>query len=391
MSFPGVKTSRDRFLVDIDLDRLRARVGDYFDATLSHEEIERRYPAAMKTTARFDARPVRDELLKRGGPYEPGFIQYAYRPFDNRWLYWEKDTKLLDEKRSDYRSHVFTENVWLSAAQNLRKSAEDPQACFSTHMSSLHLIERTALMFPAWLRDHGIGSEGPNAFRPNLSPTAQHYLDSLGLAAEDLFHHVLAVLHAPAYRETNAGALRMEWPRIPLPGYPNGGDGSAAETLRQSAAHGRELATLLDPETLVPGVTQAPLRPEIAAIALPGTVNGRNMAGGDFAITAGWGRHGQGEAVMPGQGHAVERTFTRRERTALSDSLPQLGETTFDIHLNANAFCATSLQPSGNTSSAAIKCSRSGSRTASNPSSNGRHAQRKSNSSQKSPAGSRLS
>ena len=30
-SFPGVTTSRDSFLVDIDLDRLRARVADYFN------------------------------------------------------------------------------------------------------------------------------------------------------------------------------------------------------------------------------------------------------------------------------------------------------------------------------------------------------------------------
>ena len=56
VSFPGVKTSRDGFLVDVDLDRLKARVGDYFDTALSHEEIARRYPAAMKTTARFNAR-----------------------------------------------------------------------------------------------------------------------------------------------------------------------------------------------------------------------------------------------------------------------------------------------------------------------------------------------
>ena len=338
VSFPGVKTSRDGFLVDIDLDRLRTRMDDYFDASLSHEEIARRYPATMKTTARFNARAVRDELLKRGGPDESGFIRYAYRPFDNRWLYWEKDTKLLDEKRSDYRPHVFTKNIWLSAAQHLRKSAEEPQACFSTHMSSLHLIERTALMFPAWLRDHGIGGEGPNSRRPNLSPVAQQYLDSLGLATEDLFHHILAVLHDPAYREASAGALRMEWPRIPLPGYPNGGNENAAEALSQSAANGRELAALLAPDTPVPGVTQAPLRPELAAIAVPATANARQMAEADFAITVGWGRHGQGDAVMPGQGHAVERPFTAQERTSLSDSLPQLGKTTYDIHLNTNAF-----------------------------------------------------
>lgn len=37
---------------------------------------------------------------------------------------------------------------------------------------------------------------------------------------EDLFYHALAVLHDPGYQEANAGTLRMEWPRIPLPGWP---------------------------------------------------------------------------------------------------------------------------------------------------------------------------
>ena len=87
VSFPGVKTSRDGFLVDVDLDRLRTRIADYFDESLNHEEIARRYPGALKTTARFDARAVRGALLKRGGPDEAGFIRFAYRPFDNRWLY----------------------------------------------------------------------------------------------------------------------------------------------------------------------------------------------------------------------------------------------------------------------------------------------------------------
>ena len=53
---------------------------------------------------------------------------------------------------------------------------------------------------------------------------------------EDLFHYVLAVLHDPTYREANAGALRMEWPRIPLPGWPDGKAEGAADTLAQSAA-----------------------------------------------------------------------------------------------------------------------------------------------------------
>ena len=40
----------------------------------------------------------------------------------------------------------------------------------------------------------------------------------------------------------------------------------------------------------------------MAAIAVPATTDGRNMSGDDFAVTAGWGHFGTGDAVMPGQG-----------------------------------------------------------------------------------------
>ena len=292
----------------------------------------------MKDTGRFDARTVRDVLLKRGGPSQSGFVRLTYRPFDNRWLYWESATKLLDEKRVDYRPHVFEGNLWLSAAQHLRQGAKEPQTVFTEHFGSHHLIERGSNMFPAWLRDDGIGNDGGSGRRANLSGTAQRYLDRLGAGVDDLFHHVLAILHDPAYRETNAGALRMEWPRIPLPGWPEGNAGKAAEALARSAARGRELARLLDPETPVPGVTQGALRPEIATIAVPATTDGRNMAGDDFALTAGWGHYGSGEAVMPGQGRVVERALTPADRAAMGDTVATLGETTFDIHLNSNAF-----------------------------------------------------
>ena len=76
VSFPGITTSRDGFLVDTDLDRLEVRIADYFNADVSHEEIARRYPAVMKKTGRFDARVVRDVLLARGGPTKAGFVRY---------------------------------------------------------------------------------------------------------------------------------------------------------------------------------------------------------------------------------------------------------------------------------------------------------------------------
>ena len=286
----------------------------------------------MKATARFDPRAVRAALLARGGPNEDGFLRFAYRPFDNRWLYWEADTKLLDEKRADYRPHVFEGSLWLEARE--REAKEDFSRGTLVRRLADNFGNGLSSFFPAWLRDDGEAT----GCRPNLSGAALRYLDRLGLGVEDLFHHVLATLHDPAYRTANAGALRMEWPRIPLPGWPEGGDADAASALARSAARGRELAALLDPDTPVPGVTSGRLRPEIAAIAVPATTDGRNMTGGDFALTAGWGHYGAGDAVMPGQGRIVERAFTPEGKRRHGPRSLRPRQTTFDVYLNDRAF-----------------------------------------------------
>ncbi len=309
VSFPGVKTSRDSLLIDISLDRLKARVKDYFSST----------------------------AVERSEPDEKGFIPYAYRPFDTRWLYWEASGGLLDRPRPDYKQHVFHENIWLEARQ--REAQEDfTRGTFCRQLAD-NFGNGLSTFFPVWLREEGLALDGGGEQRrPNLSDAAQRYLDRLGLGVEDLFHHALTVLHDPFYRKANAGALRMEWPRIPLPGWPDGDAPGAAEELAASAARGRELAALLDSETPVAGVTTGALRREMTAIAVPTTTDGGNMTADDFSLTVGWGHFGQGEAVMPGQGRVVEREYTSQEHAALGEAAQTLGATTFDVYLNDRAY-----------------------------------------------------
>ena len=62
------------------------------------------------------------------------------------------------------------------------------------------------------------------------------------------------------------------------------------------------------------------------------------MAGEDFAVTAGWGHGGQGDAVMPGQGRVNERSYTAEEKAAFGPATTILGDTTFDVYLNSKAY-----------------------------------------------------
>jgi hypothetical protein len=70
----------------------------------------------MERTARFDAINTRRTLQEKGFR-QWQVMRYAYRPFDVRWLYWEPETKLLDEKRSDYIGQALFPSPCLAAQQ----------------------------------------------------------------------------------------------------------------------------------------------------------------------------------------------------------------------------------------------------------------------------------
>ncbi|HAP41326.1 MAG TPA: hypothetical protein DCQ94_16450, partial [Nitrospira sp.] len=94
----GFLTNRDEALVSIDREPLAERMKTYFDKSVSDREISRRAPALMRDTGRFEAKATRDYLLTKG--FESGeIVRLNYRPFDVRWLYWQPETKLVEERR----------------------------------------------------------------------------------------------------------------------------------------------------------------------------------------------------------------------------------------------------------------------------------------------------
>lgn len=143
----------------------------------------------------------------------------------------------------------------------------------SPYLSSLHVIERGANMFPLYLKAAQNQSlfdlHTSNEPQQNLSEAARKYLAALGANEHDLFYHIIALLHAPDFRAENAGALRQDWPRSPLP--------ATLEALQASAALGQQSAALLDPETPVPGVTAGNIRTENRTIGAVTRVGGGSI------------------------------------------------------------------------------------------------------------------
>lgn len=344
-SYPGIKTSRDFLLIDIDRAVLEERMLKYHDPSITAAAFEELVPGALTDGYMYPALQVRSELVRR--KYRPWQIRkYTYRPFDQRWIYWEPSTDLLRRKVEDFTAQLTSHNTWLEARQ--RESGE----VFSRGSIAGGLADNVGngyssftplrvLSGPSLLAPHG-------RLQENLSGEAADFLNELEAdykQPSDLFFHGLAIIHTPRYREENAGALLNDWPRIPLP--------ARRELLTHSASLGRRLAELLDPES---ELQLAGAWSFLARLSLPpelpeGTPDRDQKNAGRLAVTAGWGGRGQGETVMPRRGDARAREWTATERERIAglavaegltaeQTLELLGERCVDVYLNGDAYWA---------------------------------------------------
>ena len=282
----------------------------------------------MDTAGGFDPVRTRKELFNKGY-HAAAIMHFCYRPFDYRWIYWEPESKLLDRPRPEYVSHLVANNLWIEARQKQTMDAFDRgyvvRSLADNFGNGLSNFFPLTLYHPGdLLTDAGL--------RPNLSDEAQAYLLSINATHDDLFHHAIAILHSPAYRSENQGALRQDWPRIPLP--------KLAAALKASNPLGREVAALLDIQHKVKGVTEAPFRKELQSIAVIERFDKApiNPDEGDLELTAGWGHAGLGNATMPGKGKTVRREYSPAEQHAISDATTILGQGTIDVYLNDRVY-----------------------------------------------------
>ncbi len=337
-SFPGVKTSRDDFVVAIDREELVKRLERYFDSSVAEVDLFPQIGSAGVMSSGFDPRAVREELLC--GEFKPeNIVRYLYRPMDERWLYWETKSKLLDRPRGDYKKQMFDGNVFIAAAQNIRKGFDPPIA--TSTACSLHIIERGANLFPLYLCDEASGLLVEGETRLNLSTEAQSYCTESGVDPETILDHAQAVFASPAYAIENSGALMQDWPRLPL---------ADAPTMSASSALGARVVALLNPSARVTDGTSSGLRVELLRLGvLAATDKAQLDPATDLSVTARWSIAGKGGICMPAAGRLTERTYTDDERATVADgagslglpaeqAIALLGETCFDIYLNDVAY-----------------------------------------------------
>jgi len=294
-SFKGVQPGRGRALVDFDLAPLERRMRSYFDPLVSDADLAELCPDLMTDEARYDASKLRRELLAKKQAFKTdNVLQCAWQPFDTRFMYWQPVGKLLNEKRAEFREQGWPGNLFLACTQKPRHE-DFPIPVVVEHIGSYYFFDPYATFFPMRRRHESLIGEsiGPGLDEKWLERLCEahgvkaHTKDGHGWTDaamahnDDVFFHCAAALAAPAYADQHHDALRVDWPRVPVP--------TAAKVLRTSAALGRIVADLLIPGKPVEGVTSGKIRHDLRTLAVPFKVGGGQIdPDTDLLVDCGW-------------------------------------------------------------------------------------------------------
>ena len=253
-------TARDRVVIDSDRGPLLDRAREFRDSIDSDEELCRRLGIPLKKGWSV---PNARMLIKGVSDLDAEIKPVLYRPFDQRLIFYHDSLVWRTVKK--IMGHMLAgRNVGMCvgrAGQVIGADDWDIVVACSAPVD-FNLFRRGGnCLFPLYLYP-GVGTrtgellfipwpKGKDGRRPNLDPV---FVDRLARASdlrfvpdgrgdlhatfgpEDLLAYIYAVFHSPGYRDRYGEHLKLDFPRVPLPGR--------AKLGRELMKAGRELLSL---------------------------------------------------------------------------------------------------------------------------------------------------
>jgi len=221
----GVVTARDALTIHEKKDALWKRVQDF--ARLKPEDARQEY--GLKDVQDWSVARAQKDLNR--DPSRDKLTRIAYRPFDTRWTYYTgKSRGFICRPRVEVMRHMLAgENVALGLCKQFRTGKDYVHTlCTDLVMDSTFVSNRTSeigSLFPLYLYP---GTEDlDRTRRENIHPKFGIKLQRMAKSSKrgkpdavQMFDYIYGVLHCPAYRNTFAEFLKIDFPRIPWPTKP---------------------------------------------------------------------------------------------------------------------------------------------------------------------------
>lgn len=219
----GIVTARDSLTVDFDREVLWSRINDFKNEDA--ETLRKKYSLG-KDVRDWRVQWAKDDVSNNF--QKENLVPIAYRPFDKRWTFYTGNSRGFHcYPRRDTTSNMLAGNLLISLTRTIegaRKFAD-------------------ILAFNAPITHHSLSIKEVNSFYPlylypdpdALDQTRRINMDpKIRKAIEDeaehpthgrpdevaIFDYIYGVLHCPAYRETYAEFLKIDFPRVPYPSSP---------------------------------------------------------------------------------------------------------------------------------------------------------------------------
>lgn len=278
----GIVTSRDGFVIDEKAKTIASRINDFFN--FSKEELVLKYGLKENSSWKID------DVKLKAKSFDEKFIKpIFYRPFDNRYVYFNDN--FIERSRIETMKHlVGKKNIALVIA---RQCADDWKYIFCTKNINDFNLTGTAgrygsgntfplYLYPETEQSNLQGFQNLEGFNkdekyteriPNLNmeivekiaekinhlfvPDSYILVDLMppydgALYPEDILDYIYAVLHSPIYREKYKEFLKIDFPRVPYP--------KDAESFWKLVELGREIREihLLESPVVEQYITQYP-------------------------------------------------------------------------------------------------------------------------------------
>lgn len=222
----GIKFRKDRLLVLSNYSRADAVQMANDVTTMAKAALLKKYNFSETNDWQLD-----EQRSRFSGHNETDFIKIIYRPLDWRWTYYPLDKihhiiPRGDSRRGLMQHMIGRENLALISGRQNKSGAinhffvSDCPSEMKTGESTIQSYHFPLYLYPA---KEDLHQERRVNFDRKIFKRIQSLgKDDIHQVPDELqvFDYIYAVLYCPAYRETYAEFLRIDFPRIPYPATP---------------------------------------------------------------------------------------------------------------------------------------------------------------------------
>ncbi|MBM3654087.1 MAG: helicase, partial [Alphaproteobacteria bacterium] len=338
-SFQGVNHNRgiDGSVIDSSKAELEQRFRIYIGSS-TFIEAQKRFPALApekgedrkNAIAGYDPESVWTDM-KSIGFDRSKISDFLAFPFDQRFIYYELGTKLLNRPRPEFAANR-SDNEFLLTVPEPRKASET-RPIYSSTLANLHVHERGSVVFPRETRgddllsdrDANVGEKTWRALRKHFRLKGERRDDDARDFVGKLFRVGFAILHAPAYQAEHKSALSADWAHLPIP--------KEGKLFARLVDKGEQVTRLLDANRDARDVIEAVLGREPAALLGPlKRSDGGKLRPADLRISVTY--------WSGGKGRWKSRPFGVDEAPLDAWGDGVWGDQTGDLYINDEAFFA---------------------------------------------------